>query len=82
MSYSLIYTSPITNKIVWVLENVPEQFELELYTKVVNFDLNEPCTFVDFKWVDQPVEVSMQTHKWDGDKFIESPLLSSLSALI
>ena len=39
-------------------------------TSEVKFPVTEPVLF----WVDCPAGVSPETHKWDGDKFVEIPL--------
>lgn len=72
---SLIFTNPATKESLWCVSGVEEAINLNHYIVVVDlgFRDNEYYNVENFKWVDQLTNITPQTHKWDGDKFVKLP---------
>ncbi len=80
---SLIHTNPETKHDLWCVDNIESNISIEQYIQVVDLGFRDDTSHVveNFKWVEQPAGVSMQTHKWDGSKFVDLPDVTPLSGV-
>lgn len=74
MKKSLIHTNPNTNETRWCVADVVCDLTIEQYINVVDLGFREDELHCpeNFKWVEQPEEVSMHTHIYKDGEFVLS----------
>ena len=77
---SLIFTNPTTKETFWCVADIECDFSVEQYINVVNVGgiAEEHYSAANFAFIDQPVDVSMSTHKYTDQGFEKLPDLESV----
>lgn len=73
MKRALIHTNPNTNETRWCVADVICDLTIEQYINVVDLGFRDDESHHpdNFKWVEQPEEVSKKTHEYKNGKFVK-----------